>query len=53
MTIFTDHQLEHNRPDINVVYKDTKEWTPIDITVPADQKYRLLLRRKRWKGIKT
>ena len=28
---FTDKRLKHNRPDITVVYKDTQEWTIIDI----------------------
>ena len=37
MTIFTDRRLNHNRPDITVVHKDTQEWTLIDIAVPADQ----------------
>ena len=33
---FTDKRLKHNRPDITVVYKDTREWTIIDIAVQAD-----------------
>ena len=37
VTIFTDRWLNHNRPDITVVHKDTQEWTLIDIAVPADQ----------------
>ena len=32
---FTDKRLKHNRPDITVVYKDTQEWTIIDIAVQA------------------
>ena len=33
---FTDKRLKHNRPDVTVVYKDTQEWTIIDIGVQAD-----------------
>ena len=37
MTVYTDRKLNHNRPDITLVQKDTQEWTLIDIAVPADQ----------------
>ena len=37
MTIYTDKKLNHNRPDITLVRKDTQEWTLTDIAVPADQ----------------
>ena len=37
MTVYTDKKLNHNRPDITLVRKDTQEWTLIDIAVPADQ----------------
>ena len=37
MTVYTDKKLNHNRPDITLVGKDTQEWTLTDITVPADQ----------------
>ena len=37
MTVFTDKKLNHNRPDITLVRKDTQEWTLIDMAVPADQ----------------
>ena len=30
-------KLNHNRPDITLVRKDTQEWTLMDIAVPADQ----------------
>ena len=36
MTVYTDKKLNHNRPDITLVRKDTQEWTLIDIAVPAD-----------------
>ena len=35
MTIYTDKKLKHNRPDITVMQRNTKEWTLIDIAVPA------------------
>ena len=37
MTIYTDKKLNHNRLDITLVWKDTQEWTLIDIAVPANQ----------------
>ena len=37
MTVYTDKKLNHNRPDITLVRKDSQEWTLIDIAVPADQ----------------
>ena len=37
MTIYTDKKLRHNRPDITLLQRGTKEWTLIDIAVPADQ----------------
>ena len=37
MTVYTDTKLNHNRPDITLLRKDTQEWTLIDIAVPADQ----------------
>ena len=37
MTVYTDKKLNHNRPDITLVRKDTQEWALIDIAVPADQ----------------
>ena len=37
MTVYTDKKLNHNRPDITLVRKDTQEWTLIDIAVPADR----------------
>ena len=37
MTVYTDKKLNHNRPDITLVQKDTQEWTLIDIAVPSDQ----------------
>ena len=37
MTVYTDKKLNHNRPDITLVRKDTQEWTLTDIAVPADQ----------------
>ena len=37
MTAYTDKKLNHNRPDITLVRKDTQKWTLIDIAVPADQ----------------
>ena len=37
MTIYTDKKLKNNRPDITVMQRNTKEWTLIDIAVPADQ----------------
>ncbi|XP_037776983.1 uncharacterized protein LOC119573955 [Penaeus monodon] len=37
MTVYTDKKLNHNRPDITRLRKDTQEWTLIDIAVPADQ----------------
>ena len=37
MTVHTDKKLNPNRPDITLVRKDTREWTLIDIAVPADQ----------------
>lgn len=37
ITIFKAMQLNHNRPDISVVHKDTQEWALVDIAVPADQ----------------
>ena len=37
MTIYADKKLRHNRPDITLLQRDTKEWTLIDIAVPADQ----------------
>ncbi|XP_063592583.1 uncharacterized protein LOC134769776 [Penaeus indicus] len=37
MTVYTDKRLNHNRPDITLLRKDTQEWTLIDIAVPADQ----------------
>ena len=33
-TIYTDKKLRHNRPDITLLQRDTKEWTLIDIAVP-------------------
>ena len=36
-TIYTDTKLRHNRPGITLLQRDTKEWTLIDIAVPADQ----------------
>ena len=36
-TIYTDKKLKHNRPDITVMQRNTKEWTLIDIAVPTDQ----------------
>ena len=35
MTIYIGKRLKHNQP--TVVYKDTQEWTLINIAVPADQ----------------
>ena len=37
MTVYTAKKLNHNRPDITLIRKDTQEWTLIDIAVPADQ----------------
>ena len=37
MKIYTDKKSKHNRPDITVMQRDTKEWALIDIAVPADQ----------------
>ena len=37
MTVYTDKKLNHNRPDITLVRKDTQDWTLIDIAVPTDQ----------------
>ena len=37
MTIYTDKKLNHDRPDITLVRKDSQEWTLIDVAVPADQ----------------
>ena len=37
MTVYRDKKLNHNRPDITLVRKDSQEWTLIDIAVPADQ----------------
>ena len=37
MTVYTDKKLNHNRPDITLVRKDTQEWTQFDIAVPVDQ----------------
>ena len=37
MTIYIDKKLWHNRPDITLLQRDTKDWTLIDIAVPADQ----------------
>ena len=37
MTVCTDKKLNHNRPDITLVRKDTQEWTLIDIAVTADK----------------
>ena len=37
MTVYTDKKLNHNRPYITLVQKYTREWTLIDIAVPADQ----------------
>ena len=37
MTVYIDKKPNHNRPDITLERKDTKEWTLIDIAVPADQ----------------
>ena len=36
MIVYTDKKLNHNRPDITLVRKDTQEWTLIDIAVPTD-----------------
>ena len=36
MTIYTDKKLEHSRPDITVMQRNTKEWTLIDIAVSAE-----------------
>ena len=36
-TVYTGKKLNHNRPDITLVRKDTQEWTLINIAVPADQ----------------
>ena len=36
-TIYTDKVLQHNRPDITLVHKETQKWTLIDIAVPADK----------------
>ncbi|XP_063588859.1 uncharacterized protein LOC134766032 [Penaeus indicus] len=37
MIVYTDKKLNHNRPDITLLRKDTQEWTLIDIAVPADR----------------
>ena len=37
MTATTDKKLNHNRPDITLVRKDTQGWALIDIAVPPDQ----------------
>ena len=37
MTVYTDKKLNHNRPDITLVRKDTQDWTLMDIAVPTDQ----------------
>ena len=37
MTLYTDKKLKRNRPDITGMQRNTKEWTLIDIAVPADQ----------------
>ena len=37
MTVYTDNKLNHNRPDITLIRKDTQEGTLTDIAVPADQ----------------
>ena len=37
MTIYIDKKLRHNRPDITLLQRGTKEWTLIDIAVPVDQ----------------
>ena len=37
MTVYTDKKLNHSRPNITLVWKDTQKWTLIDITVPAEQ----------------
>ena len=37
ITVYTDKKLNHNRPDITLVQKNTQKWTLIDIAVPADQ----------------
>ena len=37
MTVYTDKKLNHNRPDITLVRKDTQEWILIDIVVLVDQ----------------
>ena len=37
MTVYTDKKLNHIRPNITLVWKDTQKWTLIDITVPAEQ----------------
>ena len=37
MTVCTDKKLNHNRPDITLVRKNTQEWTLIDIAVTADK----------------
>lgn len=36
MTIYTDRHLQHNRPDITLVCRETKEWKMVAIAVPAD-----------------
>ena len=52
MTIFTVKWPNHNRQDITVLHKDTKEWPHIDKAVPVDQNV-LTIEGRRWKGIKT
>ncbi|XP_063584642.1 uncharacterized protein LOC134762202 [Penaeus indicus] len=37
MTVYRDKKLNHNRPDITLLRKDTQRWTLVDIAVPADQ----------------
>ena len=37
MTVYTDRKLNHHRPDITLVRKDTQEWTLSDIAVLAGQ----------------
>ena len=53
MTVYTDKKLNHNRPDITLVQKDTQEWTLTDIAVPADQNIISILRKRKWIDIRT
>ena len=46
MTIYTDRHLQHNRPDITLVRKESQEWILVDIAVPADQN---IEKTKNWK----